>query len=262
MSTPVIRFRIDFSATCAVAPAKIDLLEAIRNSGSLSRGARNLGMSYRRARMLIDSFKGAFREPVTRAIRGGPGGGGVVRTKFGAELVDRYRDLEREFGTLATRRLQMFTSSVASQRRPKSPSVSRTCHGRISREVSPINARQVRGLVWGTIHFNRTACGTLGTVHTTPPLPQNQALKYHRLALRQLYAFCVGGQPWSLAPIPSQRRSNRLLVSAHSTSTRLHPAASIRCAATWVASSSNALRRRRSAPLPSQQRRSSITSVC
>jgi molybdate transport system regulatory protein len=171
MSSPVIRFRIDFSATCAVAPAKIDLLEAIRNSGSLSRGARHLGMSYRRARMLIDSFKGAFREPVTRAIRGGPGGGGVVRTKFGAELVDRYRDLEREFGTLATRRLQMFTSSVASQRRPKSPSVSRTCHGRISREVSPIHARQVRGLVWGTIHFNRTACGTLGTVHTTPPLP-------------------------------------------------------------------------------------------
>jgi molybdate transport system regulatory protein len=171
MSTPVIRFQIDFSATCAVAPAKIDLLEAIRNSGSLSRGARNLGMSYRRARMLIDSFKGAFREPVTRAIRGGPGGGGVLLTKFGAELVDRYRDQEREFGTLATQRLQMFTSSVASQRRPKSPSVSRTCHGRISREVSPIHARQVRGLVWGTIHFNRTACGTLGTVHNTPLLP-------------------------------------------------------------------------------------------
>ena len=127
----MIRFRIDFSATCAVAPAKIDLLEAIRNSGSLSRGARNLGMSYRRARMLIDSFKGAFREPVTRAIRGGPGGGGVVLTKFGAELVDRYRDLEREFGTLATRRLQTITASVASQTRPKSTSVSRASTRRI-----------------------------------------------------------------------------------------------------------------------------------
>jgi len=117
MPTPVVRFRVDFSATCAIAPAKIDLLEAIRNCGSLSRGARTLGMSYRRARMLIDSFKGAFREPVTRAVRGGPGGGGVVLTKLGEELVDRYRDLEREFGTLATRRLETITASVASQPR-------------------------------------------------------------------------------------------------------------------------------------------------
>jgi molybdate transport system regulatory protein len=112
MPSPVIRFRIDFSDTCGVVPAKIDLLEAIRTSGSLSQGARTLGMSYRRARMLIDSFRGAFKEPVTRAIRGGPGGGGVVLTKFGEELVDRYRELEREFGTLATRRLESITASV------------------------------------------------------------------------------------------------------------------------------------------------------
>lgn len=131
MPTPVIRFRIDFSATCAVAPAKIDLLEAIRDSGSLSVGARNLGMSYRRARLLLDSLKGAFREPVTRAIRGGPGGGGIVLTEFGAELVDRYRDLEREFGTLATRRLQTITDSVASQARPKGPSAGRQSARRI-----------------------------------------------------------------------------------------------------------------------------------
>jgi molybdenum-dependent DNA-binding transcriptional regulator ModE len=33
-------------------------------------------------------------------------------TKFGEELVDRYRELEREFGTLATRRLESITASV------------------------------------------------------------------------------------------------------------------------------------------------------
>jgi molybdate transport system regulatory protein len=131
MPTPVIRFRIDFSATCAIAPAKIDLLEAIRNSGSLSRGARNLGMSYRRARMLIDSFKGAFRDPVTRAVRGGPGGGGVVLTQFGEELVDCYRDLEREFGTLAKRRLQAISACVALDARPKGPPASRASTRRV-----------------------------------------------------------------------------------------------------------------------------------
>jgi len=109
---PEIRFRIDFSATCAVAPAKIDLLEAIRESGSLSQGARHIGMSYRRARQLIDSFKGAFRNPVTRAVRGGSGGGGVVLTPFGEELVDSYRSLEVEIRCLATRRLEAISAAA------------------------------------------------------------------------------------------------------------------------------------------------------
>jgi molybdate transport system regulatory protein len=82
-------------------------------------------MSYRRARMLIDSFKGAFREPVTRAVRGGPGGGGVVLTQFGEELVDCYRNLEREFGTIAARRLQTISASVALRARPKDHAVGR-----------------------------------------------------------------------------------------------------------------------------------------
>jgi molybdate transport system regulatory protein len=82
-------------------------------------------MSYRRARMLIDSFKGAFREPVTRAVRGGPGGGGVVLTQFGEELVDCYRNLEREFGTIAARRLQTISASVALRTRPKDHAVGR-----------------------------------------------------------------------------------------------------------------------------------------
>jgi len=109
---PEIRFRIDFSATCAVAPAKIDLLEAIRESGSLSQGARHIGMSYRRARQLIDSFKGAFRDPVTRAVRGGSGGGGVVLTPFGEELVDSYRSLEMEIRSLATQRLEAISAAA------------------------------------------------------------------------------------------------------------------------------------------------------
>jgi molybdate transport system regulatory protein len=129
--SPVIRFRIDFSATCAIAPAKIDLLEAIRKVGSLSRGARLIGMSYRRARMLIDSFKGAFREPVTRAVRGGPGGGGVVLTQFGEELVDCYRNLEREFDTIAARRLHTISASVALRARPKDHAAGRVSVRRI-----------------------------------------------------------------------------------------------------------------------------------
>ena len=110
--SPEIRFRIDFSATCAVAPAKIDLLEAIRDSGSVTQGARRIGMSYRRARQLLDSFREAFRVPVTRAVRGGPGGGGVVLTPFGEALVDSYRSLQAEIGSLAAQRLGAISAAV------------------------------------------------------------------------------------------------------------------------------------------------------
>jgi len=42
MANPVVRFRIDFAAHAEVGPGKIQLLEAIRRSGSLSQAARDL----------------------------------------------------------------------------------------------------------------------------------------------------------------------------------------------------------------------------
>ena len=46
---PDIRFRLDFHDQCSVGIGKISLLEAIARTGSLSQGARAVGMSYRRA---------------------------------------------------------------------------------------------------------------------------------------------------------------------------------------------------------------------
>jgi molybdate transport system regulatory protein len=112
MPTPVVRFRIDFAKGSYVGPGKIDLLEAIRSSGSLSQAARHIGMSYRRAWLLLDSLKGSFREPVTIASTGGKGGGGVEVTAFGEALIRSYRALERDIATLAVRRLHTITPAA------------------------------------------------------------------------------------------------------------------------------------------------------
>jgi molybdate transport system regulatory protein len=90
-----IRLRIDFGATSSVGPGKIVLLEQIARTGSLSQAARELGMSYRRAWQLLDDLNHSFREPVATASVGGPGGGGVVLTAFGEQLIAAYRDAER-----------------------------------------------------------------------------------------------------------------------------------------------------------------------
>jgi molybdate transport system regulatory protein len=123
MRAPVIRFRIDFANNCYVGPGKIELLEAIHRSGSLSQAARDLGMSYRRAWLLVDSLKSSFRESVTIAETGGKGGGGVTLTPFGRQLIRSYRALERDIALLASRRLRQVAPAVSA--------------GSASRSVSP-----------------------------------------------------------------------------------------------------------------------------
>ena len=112
MAAPVVRFRIDFAEHSSLGPGKICLLEAIRDAGSLSRGARNIGMSYRRAWLLVESLKESFREPVTAASKGGKDGGGMLVTEFGDALIKNYRELERDLATLAERRLHPIIAAV------------------------------------------------------------------------------------------------------------------------------------------------------
>jgi molybdate transport system regulatory protein len=112
MVTPVVRFRIDFAGHSSVGPGKISLLEAIRDCGSLSQGARNVGMSYRRAWLLVESLRQSFREPVTVASTGGKDGGGMQVTEFGDALIKNYRELERDFASLAKERLQPITATL------------------------------------------------------------------------------------------------------------------------------------------------------
>jgi len=112
MAAPRVRFRIDFAEHSSLGPGKIRLLEAIRDSGSLSQAARNIGMSYRRAWLLVESLKQSFRQPVTVASAGGKDGGGMLVTAFGDALIQSYRDLERDFVSLASRRLEFIVPNV------------------------------------------------------------------------------------------------------------------------------------------------------
>jgi molybdate transport system regulatory protein len=70
------------------------LLESIGATGSLAEAARILGMSYRRAWLLLNDVNTSFQQPVARMSIGGRGGGGAVLTPFGTELVHSYRAFE------------------------------------------------------------------------------------------------------------------------------------------------------------------------
>jgi molybdate transport system regulatory protein len=93
---PEVRFRMRIRQAEAVAigPGKIELLEAVQKHGSISAAARSLGMSYRRAWLLIDELNSTLKRPATVSEAGGAAGGGCVLTPVGEKIIHLYRDIE------------------------------------------------------------------------------------------------------------------------------------------------------------------------
>jgi len=100
------RFRILRGDAIALGPGKADLLEAIEAAGSISAAGRRLGMSYRRAWVLIDTMNRCFRSPLVAASRGGGGGGGARLTPAGRRVLRLYRDIEAAAEAAARPRLR------------------------------------------------------------------------------------------------------------------------------------------------------------
>ena len=105
VATARLTLRVDLSQDRAIGPGKIRLLEAIRETGSITQAGIALGMSYRRAWLLVDDMNNCFREPVIAAQAGGSRGGGAALTPFGAQLIDQYRAIEAEAHAATAARL-------------------------------------------------------------------------------------------------------------------------------------------------------------
>jgi molybdate transport system regulatory protein len=86
--------RIKFGDRAFIGPGKVQLLELIGEHGSISAAGRAMGLSYRRAWMMIDSLNEAFASPLVAKQTGGSGGGGAVLTPFGQEVIERFRRIE------------------------------------------------------------------------------------------------------------------------------------------------------------------------
>jgi molybdate transport system regulatory protein len=95
---PEVRFRMRIRKgdTVALGPGKVELLEAVREHGSISAAARSLDMSYRRAWLLIDELNQSLKSPATVSEQGGQSGGGCVLTPVGESIVRLYRDVEAQ----------------------------------------------------------------------------------------------------------------------------------------------------------------------
>jgi len=107
------RLRIYHNERIAIGPGKVALLEAIAETGSISAAARQLGMSYRRAWILVDEVNRSFNSPAVDTATGGARGGGAVLTRFGHGLVKRYRALERTAQAATAADIRALTRQLA-----------------------------------------------------------------------------------------------------------------------------------------------------
>lgn len=88
-----VKIRLHNGADIAMGPGKAELLAAIAEHGSISAAARAMGMSYRRAWLLVETMNRSFREPLVSTLAGGKHGGGTQLTALGEQVMQRYQAL-------------------------------------------------------------------------------------------------------------------------------------------------------------------------
>ena len=88
-----IKLQVFCGEEIAMGPGKAALLEAIAAEGSISAAARKLGMSYRRAWLLVDTMNRCWAAPLVATMPGGSARGGAKVTELGQEVMERYRAL-------------------------------------------------------------------------------------------------------------------------------------------------------------------------
>ncbi|MCZ8150511.1 MAG: LysR family transcriptional regulator [Roseomonas sp.] len=108
-----LRIRILLAAGEPFGPGKAELLEAIRDTGSIAAGGRRMGMSYQRAWDLVAAMNAHFREPVVAAAKGGARGGGTALTPFGVEILAAYREIEALAAEATAERLDWLRRQLA-----------------------------------------------------------------------------------------------------------------------------------------------------
>lgn len=112
-----IRIRIACGDEIAMGQGKADLLEAIAATGSIAAAGREMGMSYRKAWLLVDEMNRCFAKPVVEAVKGGTKGGGARVTEAGREALSQYRTIQAKAHAAIESELKTFRALLAASPR-------------------------------------------------------------------------------------------------------------------------------------------------
>jgi molybdate transport system regulatory protein len=84
-------------------PGPAELLELIQETGSISKAALRMGMSYKKAWDIVDELNKHGSKPAVISRKGGEKGGGAVLTPRGIAILTSYRHLIRKLNNVIER---------------------------------------------------------------------------------------------------------------------------------------------------------------
>ena len=107
-----LHLRVVLGAEVAMGPGKAELLDGIAATGSIAAAGRRMGMSYKRAWLLVEAMNTMFAAPLVDAAKGGAGGGGASLTPLGARMLAAYRALEAAAADRGAEALEAMRAAV------------------------------------------------------------------------------------------------------------------------------------------------------
>jgi molybdate transport system substrate-binding protein len=91
-----LRLWVERAGQAVLGKGRLELLQGIDRTHSISATARQMGMSYRRAWELVQSINHAAGEPLVVTMTGGAQGGGARLTPLGSWAVEVFRELQQQ----------------------------------------------------------------------------------------------------------------------------------------------------------------------
>ncbi|UII26338.1 LysR family transcriptional regulator [Fulvivirga maritima] len=105
-----IRFRcwINIDEEKYFGPGPLKLLQLIDELGSLSKAAKTMGMSYKKAWDIINTLNSKSSEPIVVLQKGGAKGGGAEITEKGKKIMKSYTELNNKIEELISHENQIL----------------------------------------------------------------------------------------------------------------------------------------------------------
>lgn len=115
-----LTIRIDIGPDAAFGPGKARLLELVEETGSIRRAAAGMGMSYRRAWLLLRDIGNVIGMPAVQTRTGGPNGGGTSLSTRGRAMLEQYRMIERRAAQSCAKELTSLARLAGGRRSRRS----------------------------------------------------------------------------------------------------------------------------------------------
>ena len=102
MKEKEIRLRcwIDKGGVKFFGPGRLEILELIEIEGSISKAAKRMGMSYKKAWDMVDDLNKRGQQPFVILRKGGEKGGGAEITESGKKIISDYRRLAKKLQSI------------------------------------------------------------------------------------------------------------------------------------------------------------------